>query len=306
MTFFLNSFFLFIVAIFLPFFVSIFTISCTQQTKSEEMVDFSKYVPKKTTAIDIDKQTQTEFNLFPDKKNQSKINPLLFNILSPTLEPNTLIVPAETKLILSLNSYCLKSSGAGPHPNEPYKVIHVNENNEIRKLLNSMWGQCNSRQDVQSVVWNIMNRVPYNSLPSSQRQMLGLSGILQAVEDIPILGLGVKIVKVPVSVAKNIVVYSVENFVSIEAEILNRKSEHQITSRSEPSSHGPFIIEVLSTRGFSGVTISVYNHTTQSAKFQAHEFQLQPERKDVQPLAIELSRTLACNYKKLKPIEQIQ
>lgn len=151
-----------------------------------------------------------------------------------------------------------------------------------------------------------IGRVPHNSLPSSQRQMLGLSGILQAVEDIPILGLGVKIVKVPVSVAKNIVVYSVENFVSIEAEILNRKSEHQITSRSELSSHGPFFVEVLSTCGFSGVTISVYNYTTQSAKFQAHEFQLQPERKDVQSLAIELSRMLACDYKKLKPIEQIQ
>ncbi|WP_036035542.1 hypothetical protein [Leptospira mayottensis] len=306
MTFFRNSFFILIAVIFLPFFVSIFTISCIHQTKSEEMIDFSKYLPKKTIEIDVDKQAQIEFSFFPDKKNQSKSQTPLSSILSPTFEPNTLIVPAETKLILSLNSYCLKSSGAGPYPNEPYKVIYVNEVNEIRRLLNSMWGQCNSRQDVQSVAWNIMNRVPHNSLPSSQKQMLGLSGILQAVEDIPILGLGIKIAKVPVSVAKDVVVYSVENFASIEAEIINRKSEHQIPSRPEPSRHGPFFIEVLSTRGFSGVTISVYNYTTKPAKFQAHEFQLQPERKDVQPLAIELSRTFACNYKKLKPIEQIR
>ncbi|ASV11741.1 hypothetical protein [Leptospira santarosai] len=283
---------------------------CLEQTRSEkEMIDFSKYVPKKTIEIEIDKQAQSEFVLLPDKKNQNKEiknQPALSSILSPTLEPNTLIIPAETKFILSLNSYCLKSSGAGPSSNEPYKVIHATESNEIRKLLNSMWGQCNSRQEVQSLAWNITNRVPHNALPPSQRQMLGLSKLLQTVENVPILGFGVKIVSAPISIAKDLVVYTVENFASVESEILNRKSEQQMTSKPEPSRHGPFFIEVLNTRGFSGVTISVYNYTTQSAKFQAHEFQLQPERKDVQPLAIELSRTLACHYRKSQPIEQIR
>ncbi|WP_201029661.1 hypothetical protein [Leptospira alstonii] len=298
---------------FIPFFlyvsVTFLSAFCIRQTKSEEMIDFSKLLPQKTIEMDIDKQAQVEFNSVPDKKNQIKnteikVSPTLVSILSPSFESNTLIVPPNTKFILSLSAYCLKSSGAGPQREEPYRVIRVDERNEIRKLINSMWGQCNSRSEVQSLAWNITNRVPHNALPSSQKQMLGLSGLFKVVEDIPLVGFGTKIISAPISLAQNVFVYTLENFASIESEIMNRKSTHQMPVKPEPSRHGPFLIEVLKTNSFSGVIVSVYNYTAEPAKFQTYEFQLMPERKDVQPLAIELSRTLACNYKKTTPIIQ--
>lgn len=68
MIFFRNDSLPFILSIFIPFFVGISAISCAHQTKSEEMIDFSRYVPKKTIEIEIDKQAQSEFVLLPDKK----------------------------------------------------------------------------------------------------------------------------------------------------------------------------------------------------------------------------------------------
>lgn len=284
---------------------------CSEQTRQEkEMTDFSKYVPQKTIVMEIEKQVLSELNPVPDKKNPNQKpetkTTALVNLLSPSYESNLLIVPPSTKLILTLSAYCLKSSGAGPQKDEPYRVIRVEEGNEIRKLLNSMWGQCRQRSEVQSLAWNITNRVPQSALPSSQKDMLGLSGLLQTVKDVPVIGFGVKIISTPISLTKNVVVYTIDNFAAIESEILNRSSKYELPRKPEPSRHGPFLIEVLGTNGFSGAVISVYNYTAEPAKFQSIDFQLIPERKDVQPLALELSRTLACHYKKLSPIAPVR
>ncbi len=239
------------ISVFFLFLLTFQIVFCGTFTK----VDFSKYVPQKTIEIHFEKLIQNELYSVSDPKNQSKKTDakeplILSNILSLSFEPNTIIIPPNTKYTLTLNAYCLKSSGAGPRSEEPYNVIHVNQQNDIRKLLNSLWGQCSSQTEVQSLAWNITNRVPHEAFPTSQRQMLSVSGLFQEMEEIPVVGFGVKVLSAPISIAKDVFVYTVGNFAHVEMEILNRQSRYEMPPKPEPSQHGSFFIEVLSTNSF--------------------------------------------------------
>lgn len=282
--------------------------SCTRTQKKQSAdanVDFGRRLLQASIEIDCTEQRRRYRRRRKKELIREEVKPVSsFDQIQfdPTNRPNTIVVPPFTEYVLTIDSYCMKSSGAGPSQKEPYRVIKVQDNDIIKKLLDGLWKKCHDKHSVQSVIWNLTNRRHPRDLPESQQRMLVDSGVVSQ-QEVNVLPIERMMFKFWSWVFGTLIVNTLENYNMTETAIINRRSMFKLGRdiRLPQFHYRPFLIKLYRTYSYSRVQIGFYNYTGQAQLLRITDFQLKPKRRDVQPLSLELSRSRACNRaKKLK------
>lgn len=90
---------------------------------------------------------------------------------------NKVTIPARTKLVIPLKSYCLDNSKASPESTEPFKWTKVK--NDIPYLSELVKLSSENKYDqtlIQELIWNIKNKAYWENYPDSHKEILKLIG----------------------------------------------------------------------------------------------------------------------------------
>jgi hypothetical protein len=212
--------------------------------------------------------------------------------------PNTILVPARGRWTKGFESYCLDSRKAPPTENE--KFLWEKAQNKIpylRELLQlASKNRALSQENIQTLVWNLNNKAMWEDYPASLQQIL-LSIDPQAPKKLPSrLSEAVKdgvldFMRDQASGEMEDVLTLVQgryyDHGQIRASIENRKSKHDLkTTDSVLHVSGTPLFATTKSDDFASQKITFYNPTEQDIVFDLSQYQLQPLRSDVQPLAL--------------------
>jgi len=198
-------------------------------------------------------------------------------------------IPAFTEALIIADSYCLNSSAAGPTKHEKYRARLQKKNNQVKLLLEGLWDKNFSQDPVQTIIWNLTSHRHQRDLPRRQRKILARAGLISA-DSVEVFGLEEVLFKASSAIFGRLIVNTMENFSALDSEIVNRKSELPEPAGSGLSCIGPLTIGIEKTKSYSTIEMRVYNGTNKSQPFKMTDIYFKPLRKDVQPLAVELSR----------------
>ena len=222
------------------------------------------------------------------------INPL------ESYNDNVLKLKPHVKYIINVDSYCMNSSASVPAKNEPFVPIKFKKENVVRKLLIGSYNKLAQRSLLQTMIWNLTRKRHPRDLPLGQRKLLAELGIISQ-DDVKILDIEKIMFDITSNIFGGLIVNTLDNFNITDRSILNRKSRFKLkqTTNKRYCLH-PFVIEHLSSHGYSKAKIMVYNTSNEVRDFVLSNYYFKPKRKDVQPLAMELSRKRALLKKTTK------
>ncbi len=288
--------------IFLAAFSSLNPLSCKNAQEKEAVpgkdVDYNRILLTNSIEFDCTRSSTNGGRKQKKKEFIRKEKVTLFTIddltLDPGGRPNTIVVPPRTEYVMTLDSYCMKSNGAGPKQNELYKVIKVKDDDIIKKFLNGTWKKCLDKRNIQSIIWNITNRRHPRDLPESQQSILVEMGIVSR-EEVNVLPIEKIMFDFSSWIFGTLIVNTMENYNITETAIINRKSMYKLKTVTMPQyNHRPFLIKLHRTYSYSKIKIAFYNYTDRPRKLNITDYHLIPVRSDVQPLSMELSRKYSC------------
>jgi hypothetical protein len=214
--------------------------------------------------------------------------------------PNSVYIPAGKRWTRKFESYCLDSRRASPNDNETLLwQIAQNKIPYLRELLGiASKGRSLKQGDIQTIIWNLHNKTVWEDYPSSLQRIL-LSVDPQAAERLPNrLSETVKdefldTVRDQIPSASRVedIVHLVQgkyyDYKTIRSAIESRRSKYELKPiDSVPQiPESPLFAETKSD-GFETLEITFYNPTDQDVILDLSQYQLEPLRQDVQPLAL--------------------
>jgi len=158
-----------------------------------EVIDYHAFIPKYEEALII-KQNLLAFPEYMEKTLRSKEFPDLhqlktkldyvskkykeFTILRKNLielyESNSIsLLPGEA-ITLKFKSYCLNSNKSSPSKEEFYFIDRI-PNSQSKWLIPVLEYRAKNREEelpTQALIWNMVNKVPYQDLPTDQKDLL--------------------------------------------------------------------------------------------------------------------------------------
>jgi hypothetical protein len=214
-------------------------------------------------------------------------------------KPDTVHVPARSRWTKRFESYCLNSREATPDDLEKFlwgkaknEILYVRELLDLAANNNSL-----SQEDIQAIIWNLHNKTLWENYPLAlQRILLSVdpqaskrlpSRLSDAVEDevrdIVRSQLGSNEVEDIISFVQG----RYYDYKQIRAAIESRKSKYELTEAdSVPQIPDAPLFAETKSHGFENQEITFYNPTDHEVVWDLSQYQLEPLRADVQPLAV--------------------
>ncbi|MCP4137303.1 MAG: hypothetical protein GY754_40420 [bacterium] len=206
---------------------------------------------------------------------------------------NSITVPPFTEIIIKVDTYCMNSGNAAPSSKEVFTVTRIEERNKVRKLLSGVWGKCRKKRMIQSIIWNITSKRHPRDLPRLQRVILYEAGLIDE-EDVKLFEVEEMMFNFSSWIFGDIIMNTLDNYSITNSAILNRKSRFEIKQTKRYDCHYPFLFTVFTAHSYTNVSLGIYNSTGTPQTCRLTDYHLIPGRKDVQPLAVELSRKYSC------------
>jgi hypothetical protein len=210
--------------------------------------------------------------------------------------PNQIVVPAHSKVIFSLPSFCLNSSRAGPSENERFKWKKGDpEIPYFKKTLEYAQKHPEMQSQIQELIWNLQNKTRWEEYPDQLKLILREidpnasaelpSRIKDRLKDaasdllseyVP----GVQTARDAVSLIEG----KYYTFDEVRRDIESRKSSEPIEADLETLEGIPDTSLYAETRstGFSNQAVTLYNPTDQTESINLNDYYLESPRKDVQ------------------------
>ncbi len=208
------------------------------------------------------------------------------------------IIPAKTRIVIPLETYCLNPDRAVPHSNEVFSwrksspgIKYFSELLDLRR--NGKIGQ----DELQGLIWNLKNETRWESYPNRQKSILqqidpnasinlpsflkdkGLDFVMDQVTSVPGLG--------EVFDTYELIKGKYYELSEIKKNIEGLKSEYDL----EDYDH---LIEIPETvvysqsasNSFISQEVTFYNPTDRDQELDLTKYYLEPERDDVQRIGI--------------------
>lgn len=214
--------------------------------------------------------------------------------------PNTVYIPARSRWAKKFESYCLDPRKASPEDNERLLWGRIQSKipylRELLGLPSKSKGV--SQEDIQTLIWNLHNKTIWEDYPSSLQKIL-LSIDPQAPKKLPnqiseaIKDEVLDTVRSQFPGNSDVegVIHLVQgkyyDYRQIRTAIENRKSKYELkpTDAVPQIPDTPLFAETKSNN-FTDQKITFYNPTDQDVILDLSEYQLEPLRPDIQPLAL--------------------
>ncbi len=208
------------------------------------------------------------------------------------------IVPANSKVRIKAETYCLNSSKSAPSQEEVYQWKKSSPGIEyFKELLSLRRGNKITQSELQGLLWSLQNETRWEEYPSKQK------AILQLVDKNAPLNLPSNIKDKTTGIIKDQVILIPELSDAIEqAELLNgkyyelsdfKKSIERRTSKVGLSDYDELtkipdaeIYTQSKSDGYSGQEVTLFNPTQLDQEIDLSDYYLQPERGDVQRIGI--------------------
>ncbi len=211
---------------------------------------------------------------------------------------NKLVIPANSRIILPFETYCLN---AGRAPPSEHEVYHWQKSKPGIKYYTELLALRRSgeikQSELQELLWNLGNETRWDDYPDR------LKAILQRVDPKASL-------KLPSQIkdqAKSLITDSIISLPGVSEALVTynlvkgkyytyedfKKSVESLTSKHELSRYDDLTqipeTEVYSqseSEGYSNQNVTFYNPTNQAQELDLTEYYLAPERNDVQRIGI--------------------
>jgi hypothetical protein len=213
-------------------------------------------------------------------------------------EPNVAVVPARSRWTKNFESYCLDSRKAPPAESERFlwnktqgKIPYVREILNLASKSKEL-----NQEDIQTLVWNLHNKTTWEDYPISSQKVL-LSIDPQASRKLPsrfsetvkegVLDFARDQVPSEIGDVISLVQGRYYDYSQIRASIESRKSKHDLNpTESVPQIPGTPLFASTKSDSFVSQKITFYNPTDKDVTLDLSQYQLEPLRSDVQPLAL--------------------
>lgn len=292
----------------LIFFIASCKTSPTSHSDTPNTQDINKKIVQAITIQDFDKdQIKSNIEKFSkiiqSKKKLSSSDLELYDNLFEAYKSlkyrpiqNKVIIPARTKLVIPLKSYCLDSSKASPESSEPFKWTKIK--NDIPYLSELVQLSSENKYDqnlIQEIIWNIQNKTYWENYPDSHKEILKRIDV-NAPKKIPseqeekaLSLIKDKIIKALPTEAQDKITYArgqFRNFETIKSQLDARKS-NQKYPLSDVTSFDDIANLYTSNKSdnFSKQEVSFYNTSDKPIEVNLTEYEQVPARSDVQKLA---------------------
>ena len=213
---------------------------------------------------------------------------------------NRVVIPARSKISVSFETYCLDPNKAVPAKNEQYIWQKASPGIKyFKELLDLRRAGGIEKEELQTLFWNLKNETTWESYPSKLKAILIKidpnaafklpSDLKNQAKDF----LTNEFFNQPAATAVLDTVHLVKGRFYELAEIKNNieslKSNYKIDAPDEINKiPETFVYAESESNGYSSQEITFYNHTEESQEIDFNEYYLQPERQDVQRIAINL------------------
>lgn len=270
--------------------------------------DVNKKIVQTITIQDFDKdQIKSDIEKFSKIiQSKKKLSPSDFELYDSLFETykrlkyrpiqNKVTIPARTKLVIPLKSYCLDSNKASPDSTEPFKWSKVT--NDILYLTELVKLSAENKYNqtlIQEIIWNLKNKTYWENYPDSHKEILKLIDV-NAPKKIPseqeaeaISTIKDEVIKVLPTEVQDKITYvrgQFHNFETIKSQLDVRKSNQKyplsdITAFDDISS----LYTSNKSDNFSKQEVTFYNTSEKPIEVNLTEYEQVPVRSDVQKLA---------------------
>ncbi len=209
-----------------------------------------------------------------------------------------IVIPARSKIHIPFETYCLDPNKAAPNQKEQYVwqksapgIKYFKELLQIRREGGI------TKEGLQTLIWNLKNETTWENYPPNLKaillkvdpnaafnlpsdlknqaknfltnELLGQSGVTAALDAVSLVkGKFYELAEIKNNIESLISKYEIDN-----PDEINQIPETSVFSESE-------------SNGYSSQEITFYNPTEESQEIDLNEYYLQPERQDVQRIAL--------------------
>jgi len=292
----------------LIFFITSCKVLPLPNSDSPNTHDINKKIVQTIIIQKIDKD-QIRFNIekfskiIQNKKKLSSSDLELYDNLFETYKSlkyrpiqNKVTIPARTKLVIPLKSYCLDANKASPESTEPFKWSKIE--NDILYLSELVKLSSEKKYDqklIQEIIWNIKNKTYWENYPDSHKEVLKLIDanapmkIPSEQEEKAISFIKDEVIKVLPTEAQDKMAHirgQFHNFESIKEQLDNRRSNQKYPV-SDISVFDDISNLYTSNKSdsFSKQEVSFYNVSDKPIEINLTDYEQVPTRSDVQKLA---------------------
>jgi len=233
-------------------------------------------------------------------ENEWRIHDELLSIYSDLKDrsKNRIVISARSKISISFETYCLDPDKAAPSKKEQYVWQKSSPGIKYFKdLLQLRRAARITKEDLQTLLWNLKNETTWDSYPSNLKailikidpnaafnlpsdlknqaknfltnELLSESGVTAALD------------------AVNLVKGKFYELAEIKNNIESLRSNYEIDAPEEINKiPETFVYAESDSNGYSSQETTFYNPTEESQEIDLNEYYLQPERQDVQRIAL--------------------
>ena len=292
--------------------------SCVSAPKLNQPKRSQANLEKVTNIVNLDKpklsnsQIRKKLNLFRKSLQKGKLNQSDWKLHDQLLDvyielkqrqSNKIKIPAQSKLTLPLETYCLNSGRAPPSKKEIYHwqksspgIKYYKQLLEIRRK-----GEI-TQNDLQELLWNLENETRWDDYPNK------LKAILQKIDPKASYKLPSALKDQATSLVTDTVLSlpgaseTLDTYNLVKGQYYTyegfRKSVESLTSKHELSDYQNLtkipdteIYSQSESNGFDNQTITFYNPTDKAQEIDLNEYYIAPERKDVQRIGVNRKST---------------
>lgn len=230
-------------------------------------------------------------------------------------KPNTIFVPAHTRWTKNFESYCLEAKKASPDVNEQFEWIKsVSKTPYVKELLQlTSKGKHPQQGDVQAIIWNLNNKTNWEEYPEEYQHIL-LSIDSKAKDKLPnelqgaVKTEAIDLVKEYLPESIDHTTFFIEgkfyDYQQIKASIESLKSKQNLKSVDKVIAiEGTVVYAKMKSDGFQTQEVTFYNPTDKDVIVDLSDYQLKPQRSDVQLIAL-LQRALFIDPNLLNELEK--
>ena len=287
--------------------------SCATAPKLNQPKRSQANLEKVTNLVNLDKpklsnsQIRKKLNLFRKSLQKGKLTQSDWKLHDQLLgayielkqrQSNKIKIPAQSKLTLSLETYCLNSGRAPPSKKEIYHWQKSSPGIKYyRQLLEFRRKGEVTQNDLQELLWNLENETRWDDYPNK------LKAILQKVDPKASYKLPSALKDQATSLITDTVLglpgaseaFDTYNLVKGQYYTYEdfKKSVESLTSKHELSDYKNLtkipdteIYSQSESNGFDNQNVTFYNPTDKVQEIDLNEYYLAPKRKDVQRIGV--------------------